>query len=60
MSPEVGSSRKIPASTLYTDFDNHAGLRGVYYRLRSRYSVYFPDYQVARGDTGAAVQKGAL
>ena len=58
MSPEVGSSPKNPASTLYTDFDNHAGLRGVYYRLRSRYSVSFPDYQVARVKPRAAVQQG--
>ena len=27
-----------PVSTLSTDFDNHADLRGTYYRLRSRYS----------------------
>ena len=58
MKEQVGSSPKTPESSRTTELFIHAGLPGVYYRLRSRYFVLPSDYRVALGGTALASQRG--
>jgi hypothetical protein len=58
MRKQLGSSTKTPESSRSTELFIHAGLRGVYYRLRSRYYVLPSDYRVALRSAALAVRRG--